>query len=100
MSTEQIREEFERTMRKRLGSLIDFTRNTRDDYIKVDTAVAWISWQDSRSALVISIVQHTEFEIEHIASPREEKDTYAIGWIDGRNYAAKQVSAAGITVKE
>jgi len=57
----------------------------------------WKAWQASRKALVVNIDSHTEFEIEHIASPKE--DGYAKGWIDGRNYSVKQVVSAGITVK-
>ncbi|WP_291971004.1 hypothetical protein [Candidatus Symbiopectobacterium sp.] len=70
------------------------------NYSYPETDLVWIAWQASLAALVVNIEQHNEFEINHIASPEPEKDTYAIGWIDGRNYAAKQVRAAGITVKE
>lgn len=58
---------------------------------------AWYAWQASRWAIEVEIANHTEFEIEHMISP--EKDGYSTGWIDGRNYAASQVRAAGITVK-
>ena len=53
-------------------------------------------WNASREAIAIKIDNHDEFEIEHMTSC---PDGYARGWIDGRNYAARQVKAAGITVK-
>lgn len=63
-----------------------------------DLNLIWeAAWAASRAALVVDIASHTEFEIEHMISP--EKDGYSIGWIDGRNYSAEQVRAAGITVK-
>jgi hypothetical protein len=66
-------------------------------YTDGETYCLWQAWQASRSALVVEIASHTEFEIEHMASP--DKEGYAIGWIDGRNYSVKQVRSAGITVK-
>jgi hypothetical protein len=60
-------------------------------------AMCWLAWRASRDAIVVEIDSHTEFEIEHIASP--EKYGYSIGWIDGRNYAAKQVRDAGISIQ-
>ncbi|MCQ4169729.1 hypothetical protein [Hafnia paralvei] len=58
---------------------------------------AWRGWQASREAVEVEIDNHTEFEIEHMICP--DKDGYSVGWIDGRNYAVKQVRAAGIKVK-
>lgn len=58
---------------------------------------AWEAWQASREAVEVEIDNHTEFEIEHMICL--DKDGYSVGWIDGRNYAVKQVSAAGIKVK-
>ncbi|MCE9950365.1 hypothetical protein [Hafnia paralvei] len=57
----------------------------------------WEGWQASREAVELEIDNHTEFEIEHMICP--DKDGYSVGWIDGRNYAVKQVRAAGIKVK-
>lgn len=57
----------------------------------------WTAWQASREAVEVEIDNHTEFEIEHMICP--DKDGYSVGWIDGRNYAVKQVRAAGIKVK-
>ncbi|MEI7219096.1 hypothetical protein WCT79_19045 [Pectobacterium carotovorum] len=93
MSTEQSRADFERAMQKRLGSLIDFTRNTHDDYIKLDAAVAWISWQASRAALVVDINPQPFYAVPCDSTPG---DHYSAGV----EYAKKCVSAAGITVKE
>lgn len=67
------------------------------NYEHPETDVAWIWWQASREAVEVEIDNHTEFEIEHMICP--DKDGYSVGWIDGRNYAVKQVSAAGIKVK-
>ena len=72
-------------------------RGTNGGYLLMSTHTAWEAWQASRKSLVVNIDSHTEFEIEHIASPKE--DGYAKGWIDGRNYTVKQVASAGITVK-
>lgn len=58
--------------------------------------LAWLAWQASREAMEVEIDNHTEFEIEHMICP--DKDGYSVGWIDGRNYAVKQVRAAGIKV--
>ncbi|MFV8849561.1 hypothetical protein ABQ359_22340 [Serratia fonticola] len=57
----------------------------------------WQAWEASRESLVVEIASHTEFEIEHMISP--EKEGYSLGWIDGRNYAARQVEAIGIRIK-
>lgn len=65
-----------------------------DDTLK---QIAWAFWRASREAVEVEIDNHTEFEIEHMICP--DKDGYSVGWIDGRNYAVKQVSAAGIKVK-
>lgn len=65
-----------------------------DDTLK---QIAWAFWQASREAVELEIDNHTEFEIEHMICP--DKDGYSVGWIDGRNYAVKQVRAAGIKVK-
>ena len=70
---------------------------TSDGYNDEIVDIQWEAWQASRKALVVNIDSHTEFEIEHIASPKE--DGYAKGWIDGRNYSVRQVMTAGITVK-
>lgn len=59
--------------------------------------MAWAGWQASREAVEVEIDNHTEFEIEHMICP--DKAGYSVGWIDGRNYAVKQVRAAGIKVK-
>ncbi|AYN25747.1 hypothetical protein D8682_01350 [Buttiauxella sp. 3AFRM03] len=67
------------------------------DYINLNVRLRWEAWKAARRAIVVDIASHTEFEIEHMISP--EKDGYSTGWIDGRNYAASQVRAAGITVK-
>lgn len=56
------------------------------------------AWNASRAAIEIELDSHTEFEIEHIASPIP--DGYAKGWIDGRNYGEKQIRKYGIKVKE
>lgn len=69
----------------------------KGEYVDGYHAGLFAAWQASRSAIVVDIASHTEFEIEHMISP--EKDGYSTGWIDGRNYAASQVRAAGITVK-
>lgn len=68
------------------------------NYAHPETDVAWIWWQASREAVEVEIDNHTEFEIEHMICP--DKDGYSVGWIDGRNYAVKQVRAAGIKVIE
>ncbi|WP_416187221.1 hypothetical protein [Hafnia paralvei] len=66
-------------------------------YTLHEDRVAWEAWQASREAVEVEIDNHTEFEIEHMICP--DKDGYSVGWIDGRNYAVKQVRAAGIKVK-
>jgi hypothetical protein len=67
------------------------------DYYSLRARDAWEWWQKGRESLVVEIDTYTEFEIEHIASP--EKEGYSLGWIDGRNYAARQVRAIGIRIK-
>ncbi|QHQ14554.1 hypothetical protein GMW39_00835 [Pectobacterium parmentieri] len=94
MSTEQNRAAFEKWYESETGWEVC---DAPDHDV---TEVMWRTWQASRAALVVDIDTHSEFEIEHMVSPEPEKDTYAIGWIDGRNYAATQVSAAGITVRD
>jgi len=69
--------------------------DNEDLYLNIQAM--FMAWTASRVAIVVDIASHTEFEIEHMVSP--EKDGYSTGWIDGRNYAASQVRAAGITVK-
>lgn len=59
--------------------------------------LCWRLYQQSRASIVVDIESHTEFEIEHMISP--EKEGYSIGWIDGRNYAAKQVRSIGLSIK-
>jgi len=73
------------------------TANGGMNYAHPETDVAWIWWQASRETVEVEIDNHTEFEIEHMICP--DKDGYSVGWIDGRNYAVKQVRAAGIKVK-
>lgn len=74
----------------------DLSKDTTGAYRSMTTKRLWRFWQASRAAIEIKIDNHDEFEIEHMTSC---PDGYAKGWIDGRNYAAKQVRAAGITVK-
>lgn len=66
--------------------------------VRQDEWVQWKSaWQASRESLVVEIASHSEFEIEHMISP--DKEGYSLGWIDGRNYAARQVQKIGIRIK-
>lgn len=92
------REQFEAEMAK-LGDVVDMRRAKNGDmeYMAWDVLLAWRMWQASREAVEVEIDNHTEFEIEHMICP--DKDGYSVGWIDGRNYAVKQVRAAGIKVK-
>ncbi|WJM80524.1 hypothetical protein [Pectobacterium brasiliense] len=101
MSTEQSRADFERTMQKRLGSLIDFTRNTHDDYIRLDAAVAWISCQASRSALVVELPKSID-QIDACKLGLELSDAYGMSWGSRHtlDHCASSIRAAGITVKE
>ncbi|MFW5410757.1 hypothetical protein B7L51_019340 [Pectobacterium brasiliense] len=89
MSTEQRRDEFENVMRDRLGKLIYFTRNDHNDYIKLDAAVAWISWQSSRLALVVDLPLKSD-----AADFMHNAPVYSAEEVAGA------LSAAGITVRD
>lgn len=67
--------------------------------LRISCAEGWgfRTWVASRESLVVEIASHTEFEIEHMISP--EKEGYSLGWIDGRNYAVRQVEKIGIRIK-
>lgn len=90
------REQFEAECRNGLinGGL---AKHENGKYASELTDAVWRGWQASREALEVEIDNHTEFEIEHMICP--DKDGYSVGWIDGRNYAVKQVRTAGIKVK-
>ncbi|EJS8701558.1 hypothetical protein NFA99_004752 [Escherichia coli] len=90
------REQFEAECRNGLinGGL---AKHENGKYASELTDAVWRGWQASREAVELEIDNHTEFEIEHMICP--DKDGYSVGWIDGRNYAVKQVRAAGIKVK-
>ena len=65
-------------------------------YIRVRVRDKWEAWQASRAAIDIAVDYHTEEEINIITET--EKDGYALGWIDGRNYAVKQIKRHGLKV--
>lgn len=88
---DESRKQFEAWFKDRYSGLLE------ESYFKLVWVVALESWQASREAMEVEIDNHTEFEIEHMICP--DKDGYSVGWIDGRNYAVKQVRAAGIKVK-
>ncbi|KKF38324.1 hypothetical protein [Hafnia alvei] len=90
------REQFEAEC---LNGLINggLAKHENGKYASELTDAVWRGWQASREALEVEIDNHTEFEIEHMICP--DKDGYSVGWIDGRNYAVKQVRTAGIKVK-
>lgn len=104
------REQFEEIFRKAYpdipqshkDTMLEWYNHGTDDepewgYYSLLARQAFEWWELSREAMEVEIDNHTEFEIEHMICP--DKDGYSVGWIDGRNYAVKQVRAAGIKVK-
>lgn len=94
------REQFETAWKKNNEcEPMDGWESLRGDDGYTDEAIdgQWWAWQASRETLEVEIDNYTEFEIEHMICP--DKDGYSVGWIDGRNYAVKQVRTAGIKVK-
>ncbi|HEJ9030303.1 TPA: hypothetical protein SML49_001138 [Serratia marcescens] len=96
---DKLREEFEKWLEEihgLYGEDVEW-QEKRNCYAKFGIHLAYQAWLASRELIVVDIESHTEFEIEHMISP--EKEGYSIGWIDGRNYAAKQVRSIGLSIK-
>lgn len=98
MSTEQMRQEFEATVRAVFADLgspePDLRRNSTDDYLQAVHATAWWAWQASRAAVVIRLPDAIQ-----VSDRRGWSRTHALAHNNAIHSCELALEAAGLKVE-
>lgn len=91
MGNKKMRAEFEGYIKDR-GHAIDWS-SERGVYVDYVVQVAWLSWRDSRAAMVVDLPAMPK------AQRSDEEATFSAGGSDMLRKCAKAIEAAGVRVK-